>query len=202
MVGAMSSTEPSDPRKELDDFSALCYHIGLALVTWQDVEDAHFKVFLQMLNVPLSDVSSVVYYSFESFEARRKMVSSMARYFLAGREFKKQRAYWQVLEKDLKDANENRNKLAHYQADYDLINQTELPDGGVRFDVTPHTLRPGRWNFVAKLLGRNPDSPEHNLSSQSISKYIVDFRSLRTRLDWFHVSIGPNGAAMAQVLSK
>ena len=27
---AMSSTEPRDPRQELDAFGALCYHVGLA----------------------------------------------------------------------------------------------------------------------------------------------------------------------------
>jgi hypothetical protein len=46
----------ANPEIEEDNFSNLCYRIGLALVTWQRVEDVHFKIFLRMLNVPLSDV--------------------------------------------------------------------------------------------------------------------------------------------------
>jgi cytochrome b561 len=81
-----------------------CYHIGLALVTWQHVENAHFKLFLRMLGVPLSGVSSVVYYSAENFESRHKMVSRMAVYFLEGRTFNKQRSEWQELDKDINHA--------------------------------------------------------------------------------------------------
>jgi hypothetical protein len=172
------------------DFRSLCYHIGLGLVTWQRVEDVHFKIFLRMLNVPLIDVSSVAYYSLESFDARNTTLDRMAHYFLAPKQLKQQRIKWQGLHKRLKDGNLNRNKLAHYSVDYDLINMREMPDGSVVFDVTPHSLRPARWNFVSRLLGRTPDKEDHNLGADQIKRYIIDFRQLVGEMELFHVSIG------------
>jgi hypothetical protein len=181
----MVSSSPSR-----NDFADLCYHIGLALVTWQRVEDVHFKIFLKMLDVPLSNVSSVAYYNLEGFEARNTMLDRMAHYFLEPRRFKQQRIVWQNLHKRLKDANLNRNKLAHYTANYDLINQRDLPDGSIAFDVTPHTLRPAEWNFVSRLLGRTPDKEEHNVGVDQIKRYVVDFRQLEQQMELFHVSLG------------
>jgi hypothetical protein len=192
----MSPPIPEDPHA--NNFRELCFRIGLALVTWQRVEDAHRKIFLRILNVPLSDVSSVVYYSTESFDARHKTLGRMAAYFLKGPGYEKQRHEWQVLQKDIKDANENRNKLAHYSADYDLINEREMPDGGFAFDVTPHTLRPARWNSVSQLLGRTKDKPEHNLGVEEIRGYIIAFRQLEERMETFHVSLDqPDGLSQS-----
>ena len=170
-------------------FRELCYHIGLALTTWQRVEGSHFKLFLKLLNVPLSEVSSVAYYSTESFDARNTMLDRMAHYFLVPSIFKKLRPEWQEIHKLCKDGNLNRNKLAHYTADYDLINHQELPDGSIVFDVTPHTLRPVESNFVSRLQGKTPDRPEHNLGVPEIKRYIIDFRQLESRLEFFQYNL-------------
>jgi hypothetical protein len=183
----MSSPESAD-----GDFREICYLMGLALITWQSVEHAHFKIYIKMLNVPLDRAGSIAYYGVESFDVRRRIVSAMARYFMEGREFKKQRADWQELEKLLKVGNENRNKLAHYTLDYDIVTIDQKPGGiGVTVRLTPHRLRPGRWNFFRQSLGHTPDKEEHNLGPDQIKRYIIDFRQLAGRLEYFHANLVP-----------
>jgi hypothetical protein len=56
------------PSRESEDgdFRDICYLMGLALVTWQSIEDVHFKIFLKIVRVPIDDVSSVPYFAVES----------------------------------------------------------------------------------------------------------------------------------------
>src|ERR1700687_749332 len=138
----MPSSEAND-----SEFLDLCRNIGLALVVWQEVEEAHFELFVKMLGSDYNEVSAVVYFSVESFEARRKMVGNMAHYFLTA---KADKTIWNDdkggLQKALKDANENRNKLAHYNVEEDLLNVDE-EDGVVTVDLGPPRLRPHKWNL-------------------------------------------------------
>src|SRR5450631_3831401 len=110
MVSQMQDADAS-----LKEFEDLCYHVGLAMITWQSVEDVHFKLFFKMLGAPKYEVASIVYYSTESFQGRHKMVSLMTSFFLQS---KKDKTEWSNttggLQKEIKEANENRNKLAHY----------------------------------------------------------------------------------------
>jgi hypothetical protein len=179
----------SSPESVDGDFREICYLMGLALVTWQGIEDAHFKIFLKMLKVPMDDVSSVPYFAIESFASRHAMLDKMAQYFLAPRCFKKQRKEWQDLYTAAKNANDNRNKFAHYALDYDFIRHYERPDGSVVVEFTPHRLRPARQNAVSRLLGRTPDKDDHNLGPDQIKQYIVEFRQLAGQLELFHVSL-------------
>jgi len=143
----MAEKKPNPPR---NDFNDLCYYIGLALVTWQRVEEVHFKIFCAFLGVPQSQIASAAYYSTESFAARNTMLNNMAQYFfrplpelLPGntlKKFKDLYSQWLKLHKLLKDTNDNRNKLAHYTADFDLLNM-RMEGENVVFDVTPTTLR-------------------------------------------------------------
>ena len=174
--------EGSDNR---NDFRELCYHIGLALVTWQRVEDLHFEIFGRFLGVPLGKITSVAYHSTESFNARNTMLDRMAYYFTRpikeliprelAREYKAAWVEWANLHKLLKDANLNRDKLAHYAADYDLINMRQEGDN-ILFDVTSHTLRPSPFNAVSEYLGRTKDRKEHNLGVPEINQYVIEFR--------------------------
>jgi hypothetical protein len=107
------------------------------------------------------------------------------------RQFKKQRGEWQELEHLTKVANENRNKFAHYALDYDLIGQSNNPDGTVRITFGPHRLRPTVRNFYSRLQGRTPDKEEHNLGPKQITQYIGEFGQLAERLEKFHVSLSP-----------
>jgi hypothetical protein len=173
----MPSSEGND-----SEFLDLCRHIGLALVVWQEVEEAHFELFVKMLGSDYNEVSAVVYFSVESFEARRKMVGNMAHYFLTA---KADKTIWNDdkggLQKALKDANENRNKLAHYNVEEDLLNVDE-EDGVVTVDLGPPRLRPHKWNLVSRLRGLTPDKPEHNLSVAEVAGYVREFRKLARRI--------------------
>jgi hypothetical protein len=85
--------------------------MGLALTVWQNVEEQHYHLFLKLLGSQEGDISSVVYFSVESFEARRRMVGRMVHYYSTSKEL---RIVWNKIEKQLKDHNESRNKIAHY----------------------------------------------------------------------------------------
>jgi hypothetical protein len=195
-----SQVDISDPETDKidEEYRDLCTNIGIALVTWQDVEKSHYRLFRKFLGVEASAISSVVYFSAESFESRRKMVSRMASYYLAGAEYAEQRQAWQTLEKELKDANDNRNKIAHYSAEYPLIKAAELPNGVIEFEFGPVRLQPSPENYVSKALGRTPDKEEHNLSSREIRRYTAEFLALSGRLDQFTIGIADQNTRRAR----
>ena len=183
-----------------ENFRELCYHIGLALVTWQRVEELHFHIFGRFLGVPLGQIASAAYHSTESFDARNTMLNNMAQYFLSPipellprktlKQFKELRIQWQALHKLLKETNLNRNKLAHYPADFDFVNMRTVDDGSVIVEFTPYTLRPGSLNFVSRLLGRTKDKPEHNLGVQELKQYVVEFRQAEQATAAFLLELG------------
>jgi hypothetical protein len=175
-------------------FLELCTAIGAAICIWQDVEKAHFKLFLRMLGAPQWEVAAAVYYSIESFALRHTMVSRMAHYYMEGASFKKHREEWAGLggglQKELKDAGDNRNKLAHYNIDWNVTTEvTEHADGTVTVVLGPPTLQPMDTDLVARLIGRTPDKPEHNLAVEQIRKYSAEFIILAKRLDAFQKSL-------------
>jgi len=192
-----------------NDFQELCRYIGLALVTWQRVEELHFHIFGRFLGVPLGQIASSAYHSTESFDARHKMLGRMASYFLnpipeilpgkTVKQYSRLRSQWQELQKLLKDANSNRNKLAHYTADFDLTNMRIVEGGDVVFDVTPYTLRPGPLNFVSRLEGRTKDKPEHNLGIPELKQYVVKFTQAQQATAAFLLELGKLPAPHAPV---
>jgi hypothetical protein len=197
-------------KKRLEDFHKLCDALGFAFLTWQDVEKAHFKLFLRMLGAPQWEVCSAAYYSVESFAARHSMVGRMAYFFMQGDKFKSQRKIWcgegGGLQKEIKDANENRNKLAHYGMDFDILDHgEEQPDGSYRFQLSPPRLQPVDTNLVARLAGHTPDKPEYNLSADEIRGYATGFAALGVQLNQFQESLSlpaPQlGLGLLQMLS-
>jgi hypothetical protein len=166
-----------------EEVNDLCMRMGIALAVWQNVEEQHYHVFLSFLDVPDDEVSSVAYFSVESFDARRKMVGRMATYALKTAEQHKQ---WGELDKLLKDHNDNRNKIAHYGIQHDLFKE---PDS--EFRIGPPSLRPSRSNQVSILLGRTSDKLGHNLSATVVDGFIRDFGKLARRLGRFKNSLPP-----------
>jgi hypothetical protein len=175
------------------DFKELCAQLGLALVNWQEVEAIHYRLFIAILDVPEYPISSIVYFSIESFESRRKMVAKMASYFLSGKWMEKDksalRAEWQQLDKMLKDANYNRNKLAHYSAEFEIKNLTYNPDGSVILEMTEERLQPHPFNYVSRLQGRTSDNEEHSLGSKEIQRYSESFVELAKRTAKFYLAV-------------
>jgi len=204
--------EESEPDAIQNNFRELCYNIGLALVTWQRVEELHFHIFGRFLGVPLSQVTSAAYHSTESFDARNTMLDRMAHYLFQpieelitpdlSRQYETIRAEWRTLHKLLKDANLNRNKLAHYTADFDLLNMRGNEAGEVIFDVTPHTLRPSPNNFVSRLLGRTKDKQAHNLGVSELKQYVIEFRQAEQAVAAFILSLGKLPDPHAPVAAK
>jgi hypothetical protein len=187
------SPETSTEESRKAEFRKLCEAIGFAMMTWQDIEAAHFRLFLKMLGAPKKEVCSAIYYSVESFDARHKMVGRMAHYFMQADSYAPHRAVWSGvdggLSKKVKDANENRNKLAHYGMDFDVIGQTERPDGSRVVELSNPRLQPYYENQVSRLLGRTPDRPEHNLSAKEISGYASLFQRVGAEIDDFQKSL-------------
>jgi hypothetical protein len=102
-----------------------------------------------MLGAPQREICSIAYHSTESFEARRKMVTSIAREFFKSLD-KKQEAHanteWNEIDKLLKDGSENRNKLAHYVLDFDLIKEPEKPGDTNCHIRSANPIAWQRWN--------------------------------------------------------
>ena len=188
---------------ELTEFEELAYHIGAALITWQHVEEAHFALFMKMLGAPQAEIGSVVYYSIESFKSRHRMVGRMAHYFLLE---KADKIKWENnkggLKKELKDANNNRNKLAHYAIQYDIIGQKTLEDGSIELEFSQPRLQPSPDNLVSRLLGRTPDKPDYNLTPTEIRQYILVFRDLAVRLQEFQRGLPLPKPQLGSALSR
>lgn len=182
----MASPENPDEPDEYNEFKDLCYHIGLALVVWQEVERALFVLFIKMLGSSYNEMASVVFYGIESFEARRKMVGNMAHYFLKE---KADKAIWNDntggLQKALKDGNEKRNKLAHYDLEEDFVDITYEQDGSAVVNFGPPRLRPTQYNLISTMRGHTPDKPEHNLSVKEVIGYIKEFHDLAEQVNNF-----------------
>jgi hypothetical protein len=187
----MSESKSADEGE--DDAGALFKAIGFALWTWQGVEKAHFKLYLRMLGAPQWEVCAAAYYSIESFAARNAMVWRMAHYFLQGNNYKSHLKQWsgggKGLYKELKDANDNRNKLAHYTLDWDVVGITKNPDETVDVELGPPTWRPVKTDLAAPLMGRTPDRLEHNLTWRAVYEYGNQFAALGKRLDAFQESL-------------
>ncbi|WP_315765486.1 MULTISPECIES: hypothetical protein [unclassified Bradyrhizobium] len=174
----------TETQNELD---VLCHRIGLALVTWQDVEDAHFRMFFKLLGAPDYSVASLVYHHTESFEGRHTMVGRLIEHSLKGKP--RLRKLWSNekggLQKDVKEANRNRNKLAHYSHDFTVSCVEEMNDGSVTITFSDPRLQPSPYNMVSRLLGRTPDKEEHSLNAISVLGYTHNFAALARRLNDF-----------------
>jgi hypothetical protein len=174
-----------DPKP--DDFDFLCRQIGLALMTWQDVEIAHFRIFFKLVGAPTFEIASIVYHHTESFEGRHNMVLRLIEHSLKKED--ELRKLWEDgkvgLYKNVKDANLNRNKLAHYSYDFMISSVEEMDNGEVVVTFGDPRLQPSPYNMISRLLGRTPDKEAHNLSAATIQTYISDFVKLARRLNEF-----------------
>jgi|SRR6202051_815190 len=178
---------------ESDELQDFCYHMGLALVTWQDVEEAHFKLFFKLIGAPNAEIASLAYHSTESFAARHVMVGRMMDSFLRNttqdENVKKAWPNADGLNKRLKDAYLNRNKLAHYSRKIDMVSTQHLEGGGMMFKFSGSRLQASAYNSVSRVLGYTPDKPEHNLNIFTLINYTEEFRQLATDLDNFQGSL-------------
>src|ERR1043166_3241180 len=170
-----------------EDYNDLCMRMGFALAVWQHVEEAHFQLYLHLLRYPSVDVASVAYFAVESFAARKNTVNWMVHYFLKDSKLDndtKINKEWNDINKELKDLNENRNKIAHYSIEFDS-DLTEHPYGSATVWFSDARLQPSRHNKVSEIVGRTPDREAHNISADALDSYIRAFGDLTRRIQNF-----------------
>ena len=113
------------------------------------------------------------------------MVGRIAHYFLKDHGYKTHRETWcgagGGLEKEIKTANENRNKIAHYELDFDIISP-EIQLRAPRF-------RPAADNLVDQLIGRIRGDPKHTVSIGTLHQYAYDFYGLAEKIREFEASL-------------
>jgi hypothetical protein len=89
----------------------------------------------------------------------------------------------------LKDANENRNKIAHDSVETHVENLTTGGDRSPIFNRGPPQLQPSPRHVVSRLQERL--GPEHNLSPMRLAGYVSLFAALLDRMVRFRRTIVP-----------
>jgi hypothetical protein len=173
----------SDTQSEFND---LCFHIGLTLAVWQRLEKQHFLLFVKLLGAPKLDICSVIYHGIPSFEGRRVIVDRVT---LFSELTEQQRSEWSNIHSALEKAATDRNKIAHYSVEYELIETENADDGGVSYDIGKPHLRPASENTADSLRGRHPDKLGHRLTPIEMRQYVVRFNGLAERLSALRNSI-------------
>jgi hypothetical protein len=168
---------PSTDMEVLKDFYSA---IGEALVMWQRVEESHFRLYLELIRAEDKEVAAIPYFSIESFNGRHKMVGHMISVALGAKNQKKLRIRWSnELQKTIKDANLDRNKLAHYGLQISAQDSGILPDGTLSLTLSEPRFQPSPLNIVSKLQGYISEQETHNLNAAAIRTYGASFYSLR-----------------------
>jgi hypothetical protein len=147
------------------------------------IEEQHYHLFLRFLGVSEGPIPSVVYFSVESFDARRNMVDRMARDFLWTPELNGE---WGELNKALKDANEARNSIAHYSIYWTAYERTV--GESVELEIRGPSIGPSLYNRVSAILGRTTH-PDHNLGADKIDGWIRRFGDLADRIAKFREAL-------------
>ena len=146
---------PSKPQNKASASATteLVGFVGLVIVTWQQVEEAHYLLFAKLVGVPSDDIASILYFSPPTFESRRVLVDRIAQCTL---ENKAHKSEWAALNKRLGKGASNRGKIAHYSL-YHLsdIRETGDPDSPIEFvsNLEFPLLTPSIFNRVAALKG-------------------------------------------------
>jgi hypothetical protein len=163
------------------DLPRLFQAMGVALTTFQGVEDAHYLLFLKMLGAPMEEVCSVIYFSPPSFEGRRVMVDRVAQHALE----EKYKNEWNALNKRLSKASEKRGRIAHYSLDFEWIDVPPVPPADFAFgEMGKPRLRPSRYNRL-----KDGDNPQHLLTIIEVAKSVSVFAQLRDDLNAFTAKV-------------
>jgi hypothetical protein len=148
--------------------------MGLTLVTWQRIEDAHYLFFLKMLGAPKEEICSVLYFSPPSFESRRVMVDRVAHYFL---EDKVHRKEWKEINKELETCAAQRGRVSHYGLGFEIIWKPST-----EFEIGAPRLEPSIHDKVQVLRGRTTQKPEHRVTKEEMMAYMKHFEEIEERL--------------------
>jgi hypothetical protein len=180
------------------DLRDLCAFLGMALVTWQKVEDTHYLLFVKLIGAPKKEVCSILYFSPPSFESRRVLVDRLAQTIITDPKILKT---WRKLNKDLDTEGSNRGKLAHYGLDYEVVFNT--PEPSTDFKLGFPKLAPSRHNQIASLVGKK--KTKEPLTTKEVRNLITNFIEIEGRLNEFiqsfHLPEPQQGANLLQGLA-
>lgn len=181
----MGSIHP-DMEKQAFLEKDIFYQIGRTLQVWQEVEEQHFKLFFLLLGTPNLEAASVAYYSNESFQVRHNIVTRLAEITIKGDMLPNEWNGPTGLQKTVKDANGDRNKLAHYRVTPEEIVLARYPDGRKKVAMFGDPkLQPHHLNIVSQMLGWLSSNPKHNLGSDDIWRYAFEWSHLSFKLNDF-----------------
>jgi hypothetical protein len=108
--------------------------IGYAITIWQQVESALCSVFIKVSTCREEQVAAAIFYTFQDFSEKLKLVHCAARLTLsATTEFEE----WEKLRKRLITSMESRNALAHFHAAWQIPGaaQNGTPGPSVHFAI-------------------------------------------------------------------
>jgi len=160
------------------DLRDLCAFMGMGLVSWQHVEDAHYLLFVKLIGAPKQEVCSVLYFSPPSFESRRVLVDRLTQVVVSDEKILKT---WSKLNKDLGVHASNRGILAHYGLEYEII--YDAPEPSLNFKLGAPRLAKSRHNQIAALLGKKVN--KQPLTTKDVRTFITGFIEIEERLKHF-----------------
>jgi hypothetical protein len=169
--------------KASNEFIDLCTSMGLTLAVWQRLEDQHFLLFVKLLGAPKREICSVIYHGIPGFEGRRVMVDRVVSFSELTSE---QKGEWKNIHSALASAAEDRNKIAHYSVEYDLVQKEMQADGSRPVELGSPHLRPSFHNV---LKDRTAEKPGHKLTPAEMRGYVNAFNGLAGRLSALRKSI-------------
>jgi hypothetical protein len=124
-------------KEETDELVSLYTCIGLALTGWQKVEEAHYLLFVKLLEPSKAEICSAIYFQFTSFSSRCNMIDKIVQLAIEDEDLKQQ---WSELSKRSKTEAAERNKIAHYDLHFDISDRLGPDD----FDKAFPRLQPSK----------------------------------------------------------
>ncbi|MGR4930245.1 hypothetical protein ACIPUD_26085 [Bradyrhizobium sp. CAR08] len=109
----------------------------------------------------------------------------MVQVVLCGAGNKALRGEWGDLQKELKDANDERNKLAHYTVIIEIAKESRGDDGVLVGNLTSPLLQPSPHNAVSRVQGKTPNNERHSLDEEALKGHAQDFYGLSLSLHDF-----------------
>jgi hypothetical protein len=140
--------------------------MGIALIVWQQVEDAHYSFFVKLCSRLPPEICSIIYFSPPTFESRRVMVDRIAQIAINS---KGEAAEWKKLNKKLEIGASQRGKIAHFGLEFEIKITGQGPKD---FDRGEARLARSKHNKIK----RNED--EQHLTRAEIGAFVGNFDDL------------------------
>lgn len=162
---------PIPTRQEESNFFS---YFGIAMSTWQALEDWLFQVYVQAIGLPESRQLSAAFYAVPSFRVRLDMIHSTLGVCDLSDDLKES---WARLYKQAKDKSTRRNRIAHAIVVFD---PNERSHQGRLY------LRPSMTNGNRPELRAFPAPHKDRVGVKELNEMITSFESLLNDVQDFH----------------